>query len=166
MSLTMTRIQHRHRMWWAACLLLLLLLPVALFLSPQHLNAEPVKLGWDANDPAEGVEGYKLYWGNASGDYCCWLDVGAVTESGVIDIPLDSYIAVTAYNETGESDYSTEIFFTSIESACCGSIVYEWIEPDKKKKPKPGKDYQMSIGPDGSIIFTLPQTEEGDIWEF
>jgi hypothetical protein len=152
---------------------------VALFLSPQHLNAEPVKLGWDANDPAEGVEGYKLYWGNASGDYCCWLDVGAVTQSGVIDIPFDSYVAATAYrtctqadvddglcNQVGdimESDYSDELLFASVASACCGSINYQWTD---KVILQMGKDYETTILPDGSPLFILPDTGGGDIWEW
>jgi hypothetical protein len=161
---------------------------VALFLSPQRLNAEPVKSGWDANDPAEGVEGYKLYWGNASGDYCCWLDVGAVTESGIIDIPLDSYIAATAYlvctqenvdytnpnnpdyvnrcqsvGQIVESSYSTEILFASIASACCGSINYQWTD---KVILQMGKDYETTILPDGSPLFILPDTGGGDIWEW
>jgi hypothetical protein len=159
-----------------------------LFLSPRHLNAAPVKLAWDANDPAEAVEGYKLHWGNESGIYCCWLDVGLVTQSGVIDIPLDSYIAATAYKtctqemvdytdpddpdyvnpcqsvgQELESDYSDEILFASIASACCGSINYQWID---KMVLQMGKDYETTILPDGSPLIILPDTDSGDIWEF
>jgi hypothetical protein len=105
--------------------------------------------------------------------------VGLVTQSGVIDIPLDSHIAATAYrtctqddidaglcNQVGdmlESDYSDEILFASIASACCGSINYQWTD---RVILQMGKDYETSILPDGSPFIILPDTDSGDIWEW
>jgi len=67
---------------------------------------------WTAN--TDGATGYKIYAGDATGTYNATnspRDVGNVTE-GYFDVQLFNapmYFALTAYNATGESGFSTEV---------------------------------------------------------
>jgi len=91
---------------------LILLLVVLLPLSGSNCYA--VTLAWDESvcegDCTDGVDGYKIYWGNQSGIYPNSQDVGNVLQTDIA-IPSNSYIAVTGYNIQGESGYSSEIFY-------------------------------------------------------
>jgi len=92
-----------------------------------------VTLLWNESATATG---YKLYWGTESGVYEFSEDVGDVLEA-VVEIPEDSYIAATAYNDYGESGYSNEIY-------------YELAEPQGIQPASGGQIYTMLIqGPTG-----------------
>jgi len=72
-----------------------------------------VSLLWDPNSEPD-CEGYKLYYGYASGDYSFSVDVGYQTAYTLTSLQPDKiyYFAATAYNTTGtESDYSNEVTF-------------------------------------------------------
>ena len=78
-------------------------------------SAAPITLVWDANTEPD-LAGYKIHWGSEPGSYCCWQDAGNVTQWSS-DIPLNSYIAATAYDSDGkESGYSNEIYWSQQES--------------------------------------------------
>jgi hypothetical protein len=78
----------------------------------------------------------------------------------------------SAVGDLIESDYSSEVLYAYtpppyVAPASGGSITYELIvqPPTHNDRLQQGRDYKMSIGPDGSIIFTLPEVEEGDTLE-
>lgn len=75
-----------------------------------------IQLLWSAPSTGPELSGYRLNWGPASGQYTESLDVGDTTEHPLeIQNPTSrTYIAVTAYNEHGESDYSNETVYPSL----------------------------------------------------
>lgn len=74
---------------------------------------------WDQNEPMS-VTGYYIYYGLESGSYTTKIDAGYDSQYTLFDLDdlTSYYIAVTAYNEFGESDYSEEIIYAS--HACEG----------------------------------------------
>jgi Fibronectin type III domain len=81
-----------------------------LFVISSTVFAGGIQLAWDP--PPDPVLGYKLYYGTSSGNYTKNMDVGKVatyTLTGLQD-GQTYYIAVTAYNDSGESNYSNEVF--------------------------------------------------------
>jgi hypothetical protein len=68
-------------------------------------------LAWSTStDPA--VEGYRVYWGGASGNYTNKLDAGNATQGKLTNLVAGAtyYCAVTAYDTNGlESGYSSEV---------------------------------------------------------
>lgn len=97
--------------------LILIFLFSTMFVQLSH-SAE-VTLMWDQNDPMS-VTGYYVYYGLESGSYTTKIDVGYDTQYTLFDLDdlTAYYIAVTAYNEFGESDFSEEIIYAS--HACEG----------------------------------------------
>ena len=98
---------------WAAQLVLFALLGVAV-----DAPAAEVTLAWDANPPAEEVEGYVVFWGPSSRHSGIFL--GYAHEVNVIDgteVTVDigeptgpTYFAAIAYNRLGlRSAYSDEL---------------------------------------------------------
>jgi hypothetical protein len=72
-----------------------------------------VTLAWDATSEPE-VSGYKLYYGNGSGQYTQAIDVGNQT-TYTLSLPAGQtcYFAVTAYTSSGkESTFSNEVTTT------------------------------------------------------
>ena len=71
-----------------------------------------VTLEWD---PADGdVSGYKLYYGNESGNYDNVIDVGNTTVYTVEGLEEGKvyYFSATSYNDEGlESDFSNEVSY-------------------------------------------------------
>ena len=73
-------------------------------------------LSWDVpttnadGTPLTDLAGFKVYYGNASGNYTTIIDVGNITTYLVSNLsPGPHYFTVTAYNISGyESDYSME----------------------------------------------------------
>ncbi len=86
---------------------------------------EPVRLAWDANPAEDRVSGYKVFWGAKSYNYCCWLDVGLVTETGYIDIPVGNYINVKAYRH----HTAPWVFYWDLDESAEGYIFYWGSEP-------------------------------------
>ena len=108
----------------------LLLLLVGVYLSFLCLSyADQVTFQWDANVEPD-LAGYKLHWGPKSSQYENTVDLGNVTEY-TLDIPIDTYVAATAYDIRGlESGYSNECLYgiiAAIAPATDGSIYYEKI---------------------------------------
>jgi hypothetical protein len=75
--------------------------------------AADVTLAWDAN--AEPVAGYRVHYGEVTNVYTTKLDAAKVTQFKVDGLTEGKtyYIAVTAYNDGQESDYSNEIAYTA-----------------------------------------------------
>lgn len=72
--------------------------------------AATLSLEWDPG-VGGGVTGYFVYLGNASMTYGAKLNVGNQTQFDVIGLPggRTYYIAVTAYNDVAESEFSNEV---------------------------------------------------------
>ena len=70
-------------------------------------------LVWDAN-PETTVTGYKVHLGTKTRNYSSVKNVGNSTQYNLnlLNRETEYYIAVTAYNNTSESDYSEEISYT------------------------------------------------------
>jgi len=68
---------------------------------------------WNANDASEEVDGYVLHLGRSSRRYDTQIKVGNVTQHQLNGFSYDTkyYVALTAYNSAGSSDYSGEVFF-------------------------------------------------------
>lgn len=78
-----------------------------------------ISLEWDQN-PEPEVGGYRVHYGEQSGSYNEYIDVGGSTYTEITDLPENStyYFAVTAYPALvysdifAESDYSSEVSAT------------------------------------------------------
>ena len=73
-------------------------------------GAAEVKLAWDP--PSGTPTGYKVYWGEASGNYTNSLDAGLATVATVpgLQVGKTYYFAATAlYRDDIESGYSNEV---------------------------------------------------------
>jgi PKD repeat protein len=92
-----------------------LLAVLALFLFSGNLLAAGANLAWDAST-SSNVGGYKVSYGQSSGNYASSIDVGNKTTYAVAGLQEDAtyYFAVKAYDSarTTESDYSNEINIT------------------------------------------------------
>lgn len=91
---------------------------------PPPSGSRSVTFTWDApTTKADGsalddLAGYKIYYGNATGEYVAFEDVGASSCSGspascTSTLTVDNqytYFTVAAYNSAGEeSDFSNEV---------------------------------------------------------
>src|SRR5437773_8210164 len=87
---------------------------VALAVSTTLLGAPSVTMAWNPNsEPA--VSGYKVSYGEASGNYSQTLDLGNATNATVSALVQGHtyYFAVSAYNASAvESDFSNEVKYT------------------------------------------------------
>jgi hypothetical protein len=86
-------------------------------------DAVSVRLAWDAvTSETETVLGYRVYYGTASRVYTLVGDT-AEREYQVdnVDVARPIYFAVTAYSETSESGYSTELACAVIRQSVHGS---------------------------------------------
>jgi hypothetical protein len=74
-------------------------------------SSRAVILGWD---PTPGASGYKLHYGTSSSNYTSVVDAGASTTNRITGLQIGTryYFAISAYNDFGESDYSSEIAYT------------------------------------------------------
>jgi PKD repeat protein len=90
-------------------------LALLLFLAAKAFPAD-VTLAWDANTESH-LGGYKLHWGQGSGNYPQSQDVGNVTTHKVTGLQDEStyYFVVTAYDTTRtiNSPYSNEVSYTA-----------------------------------------------------
>ncbi len=102
--------------------LILTLLFSTMLAQPSH--SADLALAWDHNDQVS-VTGYYVYYGLESGNYTAKEDAGSEPQYTIIGLDdLESYyIAVTAYNEFGESDFSEEIISDSY--ACDADIDFD-----------------------------------------
>jgi hypothetical protein len=88
----------------------------------QLSDAAEVTLAWETNSQAAG---YYIYCGFESGNYQVKIDVGLASQYTIFDLDdLNTYyLAATAYNEYGESDFSEEIIYTP--GACDTDIDFD-----------------------------------------
>jgi len=75
-------------------------------------SAATVTIAWDANTEPD-VEGYILYYGTTSPDYLYDVDVGNSTSCAISGLEQGQvyYFAATAYNASGESEFSEEVSY-------------------------------------------------------
>ena len=86
-----------------------------IFASTPEVRAAEVTLAWDPN-PEPSVQGYRVYYGKASGFYTNVLDAGNRTDCVVpgLDAGTTYFFAATAYSATGdESNFSEEIVYAA-----------------------------------------------------
>jgi hypothetical protein len=86
-----------------------------LFATTPDVCAAEVTLAWDSN-PEPSVQGYRVYYGKASGFYTSVFDAGNRTDCVIAGLEpgVTYYFACTAYSATGdESNFSGEIIYTS-----------------------------------------------------
>jgi hypothetical protein len=98
-----------------------------LFASTPDVCAAEVTLAWDPN-PEPSIQGYRVYYGKASGFYTGVYDAGNRTDCVITGLEpgVTYYFACTAYSATGdESNFSGEIIYTSNSdsSKSSGNIV-------------------------------------------
>jgi len=112
----------RHNLLTQLLALILTTLFSTLFAPLSH--SADLTLAWDHNDQVS-VSGYYVYYGLESGNYTVKIDAGSEPQYTLIDLDdLKSYyIAVTAYNEFGESDFSEEIIYASY--ACDADLDFD-----------------------------------------
>jgi len=92
--------------------IVVLALAIMLFIPAISIAAD-VTLEWDANPAAEGVVGYKVYYGYSSGNYEVNFNVGNQTTYTIpgLESGRRYYFAVTAYcTEEDQSNFS-EIYY-------------------------------------------------------
>ena len=93
--------------------LLLYFLSFVFILTPSVAGAAQVSLAWEESTGPD-VAGYKIHYGNYSGNYQYTVDLGNVTSCTISALIEGTtyYFAATAYNtEQQESDYSNEISY-------------------------------------------------------
>jgi len=85
------------------------------FSCPTFAIAVSATLQWD---PSAQATGYKLHYGLESNSYEFVIDVGPNLQHSFSDLYENQvyYFAVTAYNENGESGFSEEISFNSVQN--------------------------------------------------
>jgi hypothetical protein len=86
------------------------LLTILILFCALMVNAQSVKLAWDAS-PSVGVSGYRLHYGLVAGNYTFVTNVGLVrTQTVVLPHPGRWFFAATAVCTNGiESDFSNEV---------------------------------------------------------
>lgn len=129
---------------------LLLILAVG-FVSICPLAHAAWRLVWDPNQEAN-LAGYKIHFGQTSGNYVQTMDVLNVTEWLIPESQPDGYFAATAYDTEGnESEYSDEVLFTRdlLPPSAATGLVVQWVEI-----PKPAESIGWSLGE--SVIIHNP----------
>lgn len=79
--------------------------------APAFLFAGSMKASWNANTEAD-LAGYKIYYGESSGNYTSSINVGKVTQYTINQLKdgVPYYFVITAYDTAGnESGYSPEV---------------------------------------------------------
>ena len=110
---SLTRQTARHSLFHF--FLFVLIVFSLIFASTPEVRAADVTLAWDPN-PEPSVQGYRVYYGKASGFYTNVLDVGNRTDCVIpgLDAGTTYFLACTAYSATGdESNFSGEIVYAT-----------------------------------------------------
>ena len=117
---SLTRKTTRHSL--LHLFLFVLLVFSIIFASTPEVRAAEVTLAWDPN-PEPSIQGYRVYYGKASGFYTNVFDAGNRTDCVIpgLDAGTTYFFACTAYSATGdESDFSGEIVYAT-EGGSSGS---------------------------------------------
>jgi hypothetical protein len=87
---------------------------VSILLICLNAFADTVYVGWKPNTEPD-LAGYKVYVGPASRSYTGFLVAPAPATSATLDIPIGSYIALTAFNSNDiESAFSNELIYEPV----------------------------------------------------
>ncbi len=112
------------------------------FLICSLFMGQSVIVQWNRNAEPD-VAGYRVYWGNNSGQYTQWKNVVDDTTCVLEDLPVGNYfLAVTAYDTAGnESSFSKEVYFeinnqTDGEPATENTAAYNFPNPFNPEKEK------------------------------
>jgi hypothetical protein len=121
-----------------------------------------VQIAWDAVEAGAQPTGYNAHWGNEPGVYVNTQNVGLVTQAE-IPAPFNSYIAVTAYNDSGESGYSNEIYYAQlgIQPASGGQIYTLEIVPSGTER-RPGDGWE-AVYQNGNWLIIFDSVNSGNI---
>ncbi|MCP4252190.1 MAG: fibronectin type III domain-containing protein [Candidatus Scalindua sp.] len=113
-----------------------------------------VALSWDPNTE-NNVVGYRIYYGDSSGNYGSNVDVGNRTSYTIKDMEIGKtyYFVVTAYNTGGiESGNSAEV---SHKATVCTTLPSLPLEPAKENVEKRGLQ-QIDISQQNIEVSWLP----------
>lgn len=86
-----------------------------------------IVISYDLNKETD-IAGYKVYYGELSGQYTETIDMGNTNIYTILGLTIDKvyYIVITAYDTTGhESIYSEEV----------SSAAKDWASPDRVTNP-------------------------------
>lgn len=100
-----------------------LLIFTIFFVSICEVCAADVAFTWDAN-PEPEVTGYRIYYGQASGNYTNVFDAGNRTNCTITGLEAGAtyYFVCTAYSATDESNFSAEVKYTVPGGALPSSV--------------------------------------------
>src|SRR5208337_4591964 len=131
--------------------LFMLALISVFFLSATAYSAQ-VTIAWNPSTDSSTI-GYKVYYGNQSGDYSSVADAGAnlsYTFTG-LSASLPYYFAVTAYTEAAQSGFSPELvcYFVTASTPTNGQITPAGTTPLARGSSRtvsivPNAGYQIS----------------------
>ena len=116
---------------------IIILILAVVFLTVSGAYALDVKLLWEPvttnidGTPITDLEGYRIRFGDSSGNYISNIDVGNVTEKAILDLPegKNKCFVVTAYDTSGnESDYSNEACLSEFPAAPTGTRIRVTID--------------------------------------
>ncbi len=92
----------------------LVTLTMLLFLCIANVYSAQVTLAWDPPENEQDIVGYKVHYGNSSGNYDTSIDAGNQTSYTITGLESGKiyYFVVTSYNIYGyESSYSIELIY-------------------------------------------------------
>ena len=128
------------------------------------LNVYPaqVTLSWSPNKE-NNIAGYKIYYGDTSGNYSSNVDAGNRTKYTITDLESGKiyYFVITAYNTHGsegrESIYSAEVSHKATVGATSPSLPQNPAEENSLQKAEKGELQRIKIPHQNPEIVWLPQ---------
>jgi hypothetical protein len=118
-----------------------------------------VTLGWEPNKE-NNIAGYKIYYGNSSGNYGSNVDVGNRTTYTITGLESDKtyYFVVTAYNKSGiESSYSAEMSHKATVGITSPSLPQNPAEEYALQEVEKGELQRTRVSHQNPEVVWLPQ---------
>jgi hypothetical protein len=150
---------------------------LTIFLLLFSINSYATELIWEANPEGPQPDGFKIHYGMESGNYSEHINVDGITSYTLTDLePGIYYVAITAFNEHGESDFSQEKTFTIEDDdddpetpSDTGKVTLRWMPNPDGAQPKGFKIYYgennenfaRSIDVENQTSHTLNDLEPG-----